>query len=263
MTLSINLITGIIGFALMLAGLVFMRTDVIALPCTGIGGSILATAIVNWIFMRQWHGLPIPQIAEALAHKTEFMRTRQEAELTFIVDRGRIKLEKRHKYSVRNPSWYKRTYTISVFTDASRAALYDSCGFQIIIEPDGTKLEGDKLQAFIRKEYGKHFFYKTYDLQPGDSNAFEFRSIDYYRLLDRLIWTVQDLSDGFLVRIINKTGISNPFEIKINHHRDGEILSQLKHLDVAGEIIFEFNSEILPYQGFEIMWDITNITKVA
>jgi hypothetical protein len=118
-------------------------------------------------------------------------------------------------------------------------------------------LEGPLLAGYVTSESGKHVFRKTYDLQPGDKNAFEFRSVDYYRLADRLIWTVQDLSENFFVRIRNQTGRNNVLKVKINHHCEQDILDQMKRIEESNEIIFEFNTEILPYQGFEIMWDFS------
>jgi hypothetical protein len=31
----------------------------------------------------------------------------------------------------------------------------------------------------------------------------------------------------------------------------------MRMIEESNEIIFEFNAEILPYQGFEIMWDFS------
>lgn len=260
-TYSLNLIVGGIGMIIMLVGLLMFdnpKTEsVLGTPLTGIGGSVLATAIVNWILTRQLGSIPISSIVEALAQKTKFMRTNQEAELTFAYQDGRVRLEKRHLYHLRNTRHYTRPHRISMFTDTSPASDMHRSGFVLVIEPDGTKLEGESLTRYVSFESGKHVFRKTYDLQPGDKNAFEFRSVDYYRLSDRLIWTVQDLSENFRVRIKNQTGQKNVFKVKINHHCEQDVLDQMKMIEDSNEIIFEFNTEILPYQGFEVMWDFS------
>jgi hypothetical protein len=257
------------SIVLMVLGLVFLRIEIIALPCIGVGGSILATVIVNWMFTRYWHGLPIPQIAEAMAQHTQFMRTEQKAELTFSIDKEKelVRVEKRHSYKLKKHNLFKRNYIISMFTDASILTPSDYGGFKKVKGPDGKKLEGDELKKYIKDEPGKHTFFNKYYLTQGDKqdkidkNKFEFVSYDYYRLLDRLIWTVQDLSDGFTVQIKNKTNIQNPFKIKINHHKEKEIQSLMeKKEDTLGEIYIEFNSHILPYQGFEIMWNFSEKT---
>ena len=250
----LNIVIGVVGLVLMLAGLVFLRTEVVAIPLTGIGGSILATAVVNWILTRRFESIPINSIVEALAQKTQFMRTQHEVELIFTIKNDKLHLEKRHKYNLHNPSRFRRSRTISMFTDAPTSNPNSFAGFQLVVEPDGTQLEGDLISTHISHQDGKYVFSKTYDLQPGDGNSFEFRSHDTYRLTDRLIWTVQDISDNFTVRIINHTRFDNPFTVKINHHREKEIVEQMKRLDSASEIMFQFNCEILPYQGFEIMW---------
>jgi len=254
-----NLIAGIFGFVLMSVALFFLRIEVIALPFSTIGGSILATVIVNSIFIRKWRGLPIPVIAEALASKTKFIRKEQECELIFEIDNTLIKLKKRHRYSLYNPFPYKMPHTLSMFTDSSKAIRLEKSGFKVVIEPDGKELTGENLKLFIKYENGKHNFLKGgYKLNPGyKNNQFEFHSVVYYRLIDRLIWTVQELSHGFKVRIINKTGITDPFEIKINHHRESDIPVKLP-LDTGDgyEQRIEIDSEILPYQGFELTWEI-------
>jgi hypothetical protein len=249
-----------VGLAIMVSGLIFQHIQVIGLPLVGIGGSILATVIVNWIIMRQWRGLPILQIAEAMAHNTQAIRTRQHAELTFFVDedKSRIMVEKRHNYSLWNPNFFPLHSTITMFTDASSLMHGDLGGFKKVEGPDGMVLEGKALKKCITDEPGKHTFLKRYELKPGDQNEFEFVSFDYYRLYDRLIWTVQNLSNDFTVRLINKTNHPNQFKIKINHHREKEILSTMKkEEDCLGEKCFKFNSYILPYQSFEIMWDFS------
>lgn len=260
-TFSLNLIVGGIGLIIMLVGLLLINyptlEPVLGTPLAGVGGSILATAIVNWILTRQLGSIPISSIVEALAQKTEFMRTNQEAELTFTYQDDRVRLEKRHLYYLRNTRHYTRPHRISMFTDTSPASDIHRSGFILVLEPDGTKLEGPSLARYVSFESGKHVFRKTYDLQPGDKNAFEFRSVDYYRLSDRLIWTVQDLSENFRVRIKNQTGWKNVFKVKINHHCEQDILDQMKLIEESNEIIFEFNAEILPYQGFEVMWDFS------
>ena len=144
-----------------------------------------------------------------------------------------------------------------MFTDTSPAADINRSGFVLVLEPDGTKLEGSLLASYVTRESGKHMFKKTYNLQPGDKNAFEFRSVDYYRLADRVIWTVQDLSENLRVRIKNQTGRKNVFKVKINHHCEQDVLDQMKMIEESNEMIFEFNAEMLPYQGFEIMWDFS------
>lgn len=237
-----NLIVFIVGLVFMVVSIVFLRIELISLSCSAIGGSIIATVIVNSILIHKWRGLPIPLIAEAMASKVKFIRRDQWADLIFEIDNGLVRLKKRHKYSLDNP-YHKVSHTLSMFTDspkaipcdkccfqvieptdASKAIPCDKCGFQLVIEPGGKELTGENLKPLIEYKNGKHNFRNKYDIKHGyQDNQFEFHSVVYYRLIDRLIWTVQELSDGFNIQIINKTGIRDPFEVKINHHRERDI----------------------------------------
>lgn len=253
---SINAAIGTIGLVVMLVGLLFLHTPLIAIPLTGIGASVLATALVNWVLTRRLETLPIASIVEALARATQFMRTHHEVELIFTIENGLVRLDKRHCYCLRNPSRFVRPHRISLFDDSPLIPSVPRGGFQAVVEPDGTRVDGEALKRYVHTDSGKSVFTKTYDLQPGDANAFEFRSFAYYRLSDRMIWTVQDLADNFRVRIINHTGRQNAFDVKVNHHREESIKNQIKDFPSNHEILIDFNAEILPYQGFEIMWDL-------
>jgi len=116
-TYSLNHVVGGIGLIILLVGLLPeshpLGLPSLGPPLTGVGGSILATALVNWILTRQLGSIPISSIVEALAQKTEFMRTNHEAELTFTLQDGRVKLEKRHLYHLRNTRHYTRPRRVS------------------------------------------------------------------------------------------------------------------------------------------------------
>jgi len=253
---SANIVVGTIGVVIMLLGLLFLHAPMLAIPLTGIGGSVLAAALVNWVLTRRLETLPIASIVEALARATQFMRIRHEVELVFTLDKGMVRLDKRHCYCLRNPSRFTRPHRISLFDDSPNVQAVPRGGFHTVVEPDGTRVDGEALKRYVHTDSGKSVFTKTYDLQPGDANAFEFRSYAYYRLADRMIWTVQDLADNLRVRIINHTGRHDGFDIKVNHHREASIKEQMKDFPTNHELLIDFNAEVLPYQGFEIMWDL-------
>lgn len=169
-----------------------------------IGASLIAAAFVHWHLSRNISGIPIHSIIEALARKTEFMRLEQSVELILLLDKDNntpsLRLEKRHKYKLHNPTKANRIKKIEMFTDSSGL---NKNGFCLVIGPSGNQLNGDELQNHIHLINGKYLFKKSYSLVPGSNNQFEFRSAEKYRLTDRLIWTVQDLSNDFKVRIIN------------------------------------------------------------
>ena len=253
---TLNFSIGAIGLISMLLGLLFLSMPMLAIPLTGIGGSVLATALVNWVLTQRLERLPITSIVETLVRATQFMRINHEVELVFRLEDGMVRLDKRHCYCLRNPSRYIRPHRISIFDDAPAARSTLKGGFQAVMEPGGTKVDGESLKRHVSTESGKHVFTKTYNLQPGDGNQFEFRSFAYYRLTDRLIWTVQELADNFRVRIINYTGDTGAFDIKVNHHHEASIKEQIRDIASNHELLIDFNAEILPYQGFEVMWDL-------
>lgn len=262
MTYSLNLGVGIAGLIFMLLGIILIQHPQLSVPLTGVGSSIMAAALVNWTLSRHLESIPITPIVEALARKVEFIRTKHQIELTFRRVGDFVHLEKRQRYNLRNPSRYRKPKTVMMFTDAATAAIEPAAGFQLVVEPDGSHLEAESLRKHVTLQNGKYTFTKTYDLQPGDENVFEFRSTDRYRLHDRMTWTVQDLSEDLMVRLINKTGVPNPFFVKINHHREQEVVARMKGIgSEQDEVLLQFDSEILPYQGFEIMWNITNSNK--
>jgi hypothetical protein len=253
---ALNFAIGTAGLVSMLLGLLFLQFPMFAIPLTGIGGSVLATALVNWILTRRMERIPVTSIVESLVRATQFMRINHEVELIFRVEDDMVRLDKRHRYSLRNPGRYIRPHLVSIFDDLPAVHSSRRGGFQVVVEPGNNTLDGEALKNYVREERGKYVFNKTYNLQPGDANDFEFRSYAYYRLADRLIWTVQELADNFRVRIINQTGNAKAFDIKVNHHREASINEQLRDLGQNHELLIDFNAEVLPYQGFEVMWDL-------
>lgn len=140
-----------------------------------------------------------------------------------------------------------------MYTDSIGLTPKENSGFKLIKEPDNTKLQETELNKYIKYKYGKYVFEKQYELNPGAANSFEFASFDYYHLTDRLIWTVQTLSDSFSIQIINKTGFdTKELDMKIHHHNEDKIIKNIKKN--KNKISIDFNSEILPYQGFEVIW---------
>jgi hypothetical protein len=263
-----NILIGALGLIILLAGLIFQAIQnlMIAIPLTGIGGSILATAIVNWVLNRRADNILIAAVLEALSDRSQLMRIDQELDLTFSMKDEYILLQKVHRFRFRNMGMLSRRREISMFTDsASWKHPAKDDGFIWVEEPSGNKLEGNDLECYLSHEFGKVYFRKIYTIARGISGQFEFNSKSLFRGKDRLIWTVQDFSDRFRVRIVNRTGSLDCFAVKINHHKEREIadLMCIKLLeDGSQEIHFEINADILPYQGFEIMWDIGRDYKI-
>jgi len=257
----LNLIIGLIGLVILLTGLICQSTgnDLAAMALTGVGASVLATAIVNGVLNQRPDNVLINSILDSISEGTKFVRMDHELEITCSPINEEILIQKIHTYCLYNSGYFNRKATVAMFTDSNNWVSRREGSFISIIEPSGVKLEHESLYKQVYFEDGKMWFKKTYDLNPGKSRPFEFNSRGLYRKRDRLVWTVQHLSMNFKVRIVNRTGSHNCFTVKINHHKEREINEsiQIRHLEDGSEIIFfEFLSEILPYQGFELMWNI-------
>jgi len=105
----------------------------------------------------------------------------------------------------------------------------------------------------IRYEKTKARFIDKIRVNPADKATFEYHTYGLYRLKDRLVWTVQELSDGFTVTVENGTQL--PFGnllYWINHH-DREVIKIDKPFKTVD--VIEFLCPVFPYQGFEMSWD--------
>ena len=261
MSHSTNIIASLIGIVLFLIGIIFEYDSKVSTAFTGVGASVFATGLVNMLL--NWNAPSIEllnTVQEALADHVKILRTNQELELIFTQNDGEITIEKTHKFCLENRSLFSHYRTISMFSDCLTCNSRSQDGFIRIVEPDHNRLENDALESFIKRRNGKEYFTKKYRLPKGKCHSFEFKSRNRMRTRDRLIWTVQDFSESFKVKIINSTKIHERFIVKINHHReqdDSASLDVTSTVDKSEVIAFEISSFILPYQGFEIMWDFS------
>lgn len=224
-----------------------------------VGASILSTAIVNFLLNRRADNKLILAAIDALWNRFQVIRTEQKLKIMISNDEHGVLIQKIHNFTLSNPSNFRKYRELSMFTDqASWQNNSDIDGFISVTDPDGI-LTGDKLLSHIKRKGGKVYFIKKYRIPAKTPQLYEFDSKSRYRKKDRLIWTVQDFSDGFEIEIHNRTGIQNAIKIKINHHRESEIKIKQSLLADHTELIqFNIEDNILPYQGFEIMWDFEN-----
>jgi hypothetical protein len=264
---TLNTFLGLIGLVILLVGLIFVGMDndkfqMYILPLTGVGASVLSTAVVNAILNVKMKDILIKSIMTALQEKTQFIRDNHSLELRLYQEGNEIKVVGQHEFTLHNQSkFFKAVKKMEIYTDVG-SFNHRKGGFDSIQEPSGFQLSGEELKNQITHENGKKYFKKNYTILPDGKARFEFTTFGYYRLIDRMIWTVQDLSTDFSVKIINLTGIQNCMRVKINHHKEADIINahnQMKPYwndgDKREEIRFDFNSEILPYQGFELLWN--------
>lgn len=250
-----------IGIIILLGGLLFLAMDQskYAIPIaalTGIGASVLATGITNWLLARHIDKFDVASIIQALTRNSPFFRSAHHLRLIVTLKAGVVTIHGEHSFRLTNTRRKKTRKHFSIYTDLGAK---DSCGFEAIQEPTGHILKDNELESCLRLINGKTYFKKTYEIAGNASADFKFYTVARFRASDRLIWTVQDISTNFHVQVINRTGVMNPFELKINHHSEEEILSNVRLIPKDGgtqeELAFDFNAEVLPYQGFELMWN--------
>jgi hypothetical protein len=261
---TLNTIIGLVGLIILLVGLIFVGMDVnkyqmYVIPLTGIGASILSTAVVNAILNVKLKDVLIKSVMSALQDKTKFIRHAHSLELRLSREENEIKVIAQHEFTLHNNSkLFKAIKKMAIYTDVGNFSQQRG-GFESVEEPSGFKLSGEELKRQTVNENGKLYFRKDYTILPDGQARFGFTTYGYYRMVDRLIWTIQDLATDFSVKIINATGSQNCIRVKINHHNEEEIMERIHPYwnkeEKREEIRFDFNSEILPYQGFELIWD--------
>jgi hypothetical protein len=264
MKFNLNLQIALYGFVILLTGLIFLAYDpakfgLFVVPLTGIGGSILATGLTSWLITRHFTGVDVTAIVRGLRESSNFVREQHKLEVSFtLVENNIVRIRGEHSFTLINQRGRRSRKTFAIYTDLGT---WNKCGgFDSVVEPDGEVLHHETLKACIKEINGKTYFIKSYDINSKGTATFQFHTFGNYRRIDRLIWTVQDLSTDFCVRLVNNTGIKNAFLIKVNHHREKEILDGLrtitKDADDQEIITLDFNCEVLPYQGFEVMWNL-------
>jgi len=179
-----------------------------------------------------------------------------------------ILVEGIHKYTLKNESLRDDCRDISIYTDLACSTKQggfkkvDIKGKNIDIE-----LAGERLENFIQTKHNKVYFsYTKLDFKRRSDVGFTYHTYGIYRLRDRLIWTVQDLSDEFNVEIVNETTYKLPLTIKINHSDDDIIMSKSKPTindGKAEKYEVSFPAAVLPFQGFEISWNIPKEESVG
>ena len=228
------------------------------------GGSALATAVTNLILNRRLESLPIIAVAQALSEYTKLLRKHHQLTLRFTLEDNLVRSTRCHEYTLYNPGLLPRRHLVSMYTDATSWDHDNRGGFTLVSEPSGHQLQGEELQRHTSREDGRVYFRKEYVFQHGESRPFVFYSTECYRKQDRLIWSIEQLSEDLKVTIENNTGVKDALRIRIRHHKAAEIdrekIIHRNGTESREEFMFSFGSEVLPYQGFEILWDL-NLTK--
>ncbi|HET7486012.1 MAG TPA: hypothetical protein VFJ64_11655 [Solirubrobacterales bacterium] len=219
----------------------------------GIGGSVIASALVSWLIARQVFGIDVGDAIEALRGASSLTRANQTLEITLKRIGDQVHVAAQHRFDVFGSAKVHRRRQFSLYTDAARWG--SGGGFFSILEPDGNELTGKELDLYISKDEGKVEFSKVYKFHPSKPSHFEVETFGHFRRRDRLIWTVEHISSDFSVRILDRRE-EGKASVKINHHRRAEVSDDMKDRSTSEgrEIEFAFLGEVLPFQGFELQW---------
>jgi hypothetical protein len=266
MKFNLNIQIALYGFLIMLIGLVLLplgsrypALNLFVIPLTSVGASVLAAGLTSWMVTVHFAGVDVTSIVQALAETSTFIRSDHELKLIISLcapDHVRVRGE--HSFTLVNQRGRRARKKFEIYTDLGS---WNNCGgFESVCEPTGNVLHHEALEQCMVEVNGKTYFTKSYDINPKSSATFKFYTFGTYRRTDRLVWTVQDLSTDFKVDIKNETGINDAILIKVNHHREKDILEGLTivpgNADKQEHFVLHFNCEVLPYQGFEVMWNL-------
>lgn len=222
----------------------------------GIGGSVIASALVARLVANQVFGIDIGDAVEALRGASALTRANQQLEITLKRVGDEVHIVAQHRFDLFTSVKYPRRLRFRLYTDAARWG--SGGGFESIVEPDNSVLAGPRLAPFTSEDEGKVEFNKMYTFHPRKPSHFEIETFAHFRRHDRLIWTVEHISSDFSVRIIDCRG-EGKASVKINHHRHSEISDNSRERSThEGSVIdFAFLGEVLPFQGFELQWSET------
>lgn len=250
---------------------------------SGVGCSLIASALVARIMALKPSERVLKEISGVMKQYAEFIRYDHTLELRFskkiINSQETIILVGEHKFTFKNDQiLFSKSKKIEMYTDVGRQCqnINDHEGFDSV-QIDNTEynykkqleLEKKDMQVekcFEKKPNGKVYFIKNVKIPRKNELRVVSRTFGIYRLEDRMVWTVQDLSKNFKVRVIDNTDCGMPFEFKINHHDEKDI-----HINPDVTMTHEkrrvydidFSTPVLPYQGFEIKWSFKSQPDLA
>jgi hypothetical protein len=216
-----------------------------------VGAAMLASALVAGLVTRQVLGVKIRDLVEALRGSSPLVRKNQRLYIRIDRDDQRIHVSARHEFELESDSTFRRTLPVRIYTDVGIDGGFD----KIVV--DGRTLDRPELECekLVQPRDGKAQFEEKYRFSPGRKRKFEIHTYGHFRLDDRLIWTVEQVSRDFAVSIIDTRKVPTVCKVKVNHHRSDEIDTEAWHPSHEGQYLkFDFLGEVLPYQGFELRW---------
>ncbi len=249
------------GFAVILVGVTWALAaagrsnemgNITTLPAVilvSVGGSMIASGLVARLVATQVLGIDVREAIEALHSTSKFARSEQSVEITLSPQRDRVTIIAKHEFDVTARTTFPRTLPVTIYTDLSSAG----GGFESV-EVDDTAISGAELQNNVDIVQGKAQFSRRFFFNPGKKRHLVVVTYGEFQAVDRLIWTVEHISRDFSVRIYDHRMPIGTLDVKINHHRGGEVEVKPRRIASGTEIAFSFPGGVLPFQGFELRW---------
>jgi hypothetical protein len=224
---------------------------------SGVGSSIIASAICYYLVSKRFAGLNLALEYEAVIRQSPFLRKHQKVIIYLREDEnGNIKVFAEHSFTLKNTLGRTQTKSFNMYTDLGGWNM--DGGFISVQENGKTTLEGASLKLHLDKVNNKEYFRKEYKMAAEAEMSFRFTTFGYFRKRDRLIWTVQDISEGFDIEVRNETSMKDEITFKINHHEEREARNSISRMLGQNEcevVRLTIPSAIFPYQGFELSWN--------
>lgn len=239
----------------------------IGVACIGVGASLLATAVASRLVANQVFGLDIRAAIEALRGTSPFSRSDQTVQIDLERTGNRIKVEATHEFTLHIAGQRTRDALFTIFTDVGSWS--EDGGFLSITGP-GMSYDAADLKERTRHSGGKVELAERVRCTPGVPMRFRIVTVGSFRCVDRLIWTIENISSDLLLTIHDRTpegraaaagGTPSPVAVKINHHNAQQMVPR-KEKSTTDITVYDFLGDVLPFQGFEVLWHFQDSPSV-
>jgi hypothetical protein len=210
------------------------------------------------------------------------IRYTQEIMLTIAEEDDLLKISCTHKYSYKNESLIDKNISVGIFNDIffpvynTKVNPYSKTFFEYVefqyfknASLSTVHQNDGKCAMFNELPDGRPHFHKNLFLEKGDTVRLIYSINNAFKKHSRMVWNIQELSQNVKIYISNKTNYDlSKFIIAINHPNRQEMYeinkksidekSCLKkdYLYPEWDCAITFDRPFLPYQGFELKWDL-------
>jgi hypothetical protein len=251
--------------------------------CLSLGVSIISAIIINfvWAFNVNKIDEKVTKIHNEALGTHSHTRYNQKITITFSYDDA----SKTLSANIIHDFYYKKSETgktceIKIFSDfrgdiPEKEKLYNNNFYPDFyfekINIGSIKLNWEKIEDRIKLcnvENGKLLYTdNSIKLNSNTDTHLIFQIKNKYKPYDRLVWNFQDYSDSVTIEINrNESCKDKQFYFRLNHPNINMIMdshhdshpNSIRKSDglITGNLKFEIKRSVLPYHGFEILWDI-------